>query len=284
MKNFKIAAFGDEISSNLLTQVSVVMEHDISNLDIRSVNNKNVLDFSYEDIDYIKGILDNKSIGVSSIASPIGKSSIDTPISEIKKQLTKAIYVSKSLDCRTIRIFSFYSDESTYNSQLEKNVTEKLKMMTDIAGEKDILLSLENEKKTIADNPIITRQLLETIGSDNLSVVFDFANYIRSGLNTMEAFHLLRKYITAFHMKDALYEKDIVVPCGLGDGNLREILHLLFEEDFSCWFSIEPHLKHYFGLKINETECGELKGYDSVDMFSVAYLACKKLIDEALVS
>ena len=281
MKRYKYSAFGDEISDDFMTQIDVLEKYAIPAIDIRSVNKKNVLDLSYEEIYAIKYILKQKCIEVASIASPIGKSKIDTPFCEIKAQLNRAIQVAKILHCHTIRIFSFYSDGISSKENLIVKSIERLKIMSDIARQNGILLSLENERNTIADDPIIARHILDVIGDENLSAVFDFANYVRSGFNTLNAYELLRKYITAFHMKDAVYNKDMVVPCGLGDGNLREVLYLLQnDEDFSGFFSIEPHLKQYFEFNDRKTQYLEEKGNDSIEMFSIAYLACKKLIND----
>lgn len=283
MKTYTYSAFGDEISDDLLTQISVLKKHDISSIDIRSINKKNVLDFSDEDINNTKHILRENDINVSSIASPIGKASIEKPFGEIRNQLVKAIRVAEAFDCCYIRIFSFYPDkpssESTYDDLVRK-ATDRLKSLSDIANKNGKILSLENEKGTIADDPIITRRIIEQIESGSLSVVFDFANYVRSGIDTVKAFKLLRQYIVAFHMKDALYEKDIVVPSGLGDGKQREVLKLFFGEDYNCFFSIEPHLRYYSDFIKLESNGKQIRDYNNMELFSIAYQACRELIME----
>ena len=53
---------------------------------------------------------------------------------------------------------------------------------------------------------------------------FDFANFVQCRQDTLEAYDMLKPYISYIHVKDAMWEDGMVVPAGMGDGHVAEIL------------------------------------------------------------
>ena len=61
---------------------------------------------------------------------------------------------------------------------------------------------------------------LVALETDELDGVFDPANFVQCGIDTIEAFELLQDRITYLHIKDALPDGS-VVPAGKGHGRQR---------------------------------------------------------------
>ena len=61
-------------------------------------------------------------------------------------------------------------------------------------------------------------------GCENFRGVFDFANFVQVGQDTLEAYELLKEHIAYVHVKDAILGSGRVVPAGYGDGHVGEIL------------------------------------------------------------
>ena len=72
--------------------------------------------------------------------------------------------------------------------------------------------------------------------------IFDFANFVQCGQDTLEAYEMLKSYIAYIHVKDALKSDQSVVPAGYGDGNVAVILMRLSASGFDGFLSLEPHL------------------------------------------
>ena len=127
--------------------------------------------------------------------------------------------------------------------------------MVDYANENGVLCCHENERGIYGDTPERCLEIAEYFG-DRLGCIFDPANYILNGCDTVAGFDRLEKYITYMHIKDALYEEGIVVPAGEGDGNLKYILGKLDQHEKVYFLSVEPHLKVFDGLSELETSNG----------------------------
>src|SRR5947199_3362638 len=104
----RLSAFADEISADLNEQIEVIHSENIHFIDLRGVWNTNVLDLTDEQITEIKQTLDVNSIGVSAIASPIGKIPIDASFEEHLQRFRRAIELAQFFHTPYMRIFSFY--------------------------------------------------------------------------------------------------------------------------------------------------------------------------------
>ena len=104
----RLSAFADEISADLNEQIEVIRSENIHFIDLRGVWDTNVLDLTDQQVTEIKQTLDTQGIGVSAIASPIGKIPIDAPFDEHLQRFRRAIALAQFFHTPFIRIFSFY--------------------------------------------------------------------------------------------------------------------------------------------------------------------------------
>ncbi len=155
-----------------------------------------------------------------------------------------------------IRMFSFYPPH-------EKNEEfERLGKFADYAKANDICLLHENEKDIYGEKAKECKEIMDTFGGKHFRAIFDFANFVQAGQDTLEAYELLKDHIEYIHVKDAIKGSGKVVPAGFGDGNVKEILTKLFADGFKGFLSIEPHLFDFDGFAGLERSGVKLPAYE----------------------
>lgn len=268
MNKFIITGFADEISPDFQVQLEEVTRLGIAYIEIRGVNGKNISDHTIEEVKAIKEQMDTKQIGVSAIGSPIGKINIKDDFPEHFGKFKHTIEIAKLLNTKYIRMFSFFMDEGTWEeNRLE--VMSRMKAMINYAEEEGVILLHENEKDIYGDTPERCLDLFESMNSPSFQLIFDPANFVQCHVNTYpEAFDLLKDYVTYYHIKDAIMETGKVVPSGLGDGHLKEIISSIKERGYEGFLSLEPHLGDFVGFS-------DLEGDDDSHKFKEASDASK---------
>ncbi len=252
----KIYAFADEAGANIKEQIDAMKENNLSGIEIRDVNGVNVSRLTVSQAKEIKKRLDDAALEVWSIGSPIGK--IDIENDDFKKHLDvfrHTLEISKILEAKSFRLFSFYIPAGKKFDNFRNEVIDRIGEFIDIGKDYDIKLCHENEKGIYGD---IARRCLDIYKAHpSLGGVFDPANFVQCGENTLDAWELLKPYITYMHIKDAVSDGSVVPP-GEGNGNLQEIVKKYMESGGTV-FTMEPHLTAFGGLEALEKE-GERSG------------------------
>ena len=188
---------------------------------------------------------------MSAIGSPIGKIGITDSFMPHLTKLRHIIQLAHSLGTRYIRAFSFYRPQENSNETgiWREEVMIRMREMIACAKANDVVLLHENEKGIYGDVASRCLDLFRELSCENFKCTFDFANFIQCGQDTMEAYEMLRPYISYIHIKDACLSDGRVVPAGEGDGQVQNILKRLDEDGYQGFLSLEPHLNGFEGLK-----------------------------------
>jgi predicted dehydrogenase/sugar phosphate isomerase/epimerase len=286
LKNIHISGFSDEISSDFDTQLQTVRDLGMNYISIRGVNEKNFSEYTLEEVqEYIKPKLDEYKIKVSSIGSPIGKVFIDDN-EGFEKQvelLEKICKASNILDCKYIRIFSFYMPKGKNPKDFKEEVIKKLKVFANIAQKYNVILLHENEKDIYGDTANRCLEIFEEVGSDYFKGIFDFANFVQCMEDTKNCYELLKKHIIYYHIKDAVKEDKENVVCGSGQGKIEEILTDAIKNGYEGFLTLEPHLVIFDSLKDLELEdveniIKEDKGLDGKSAYALQYNSLKNIL------
>lgn len=252
-----ISGFSDEISDELDKQIEVVKSLGMNHISIRGVDGKNIADYTYEEFcEKIYPRLVSNGIELSSIGSPIGKIFIDDEAG-YKQQLIaleELCKMANKMQCKYIRMFSFFIDKEENYDDYKDQVLEKLRRFVDVAKKYDVMLLHENEKDIYGDIARRCVTLLKEIDSPYFRAIFDFANFVQCNQDTLEAYEGLEAYIEYIHIKDANYSAPYNVLCGTGDGKLEEILADLIGNGYEGFLTLEPHLALFGSLKDIELE------------------------------
>lgn len=275
----KIYAFADEANTQMDGQIAAMLRNHLNGLEIRGVDGTNVSDITLEKAKEIRDKLTAAGLSVWSIGSPIGK--INIVKDDYPAQLEKfrhTLEIAKILEAKNIRIFSFYIPENKPHEQYREEVVCRLKEMVSIAAGAGIELCHENEKGIYGDNAQHCLELHQAI--PELKGVFDPANFVQCGQNSLQAWELLHSHIKYLHIKDAMLDGSIV-PAGAGAGNVAEIL-ALFRKQGGNTVTVEPHLAIFDGLagleqSGNTSEIGKLVYPSNDAAFDAACEALRKI-------
>ena len=276
MSKFIFSGFADEISPDFDEQLKLLNELGIKYLELRGAYGKNVSEFSDEMIDRLSEKLEKSGIGVSAIGSPVGKYDITEDYSIQLERFCRIIDIAKKMKTRYIRIFSYFMKPCDFEKYKDE-VIRRLFGFVKIAENEDIVLLHENEKDIFGENAENCKYIFDNIKSPNLKGIFDPANFVQCGVDTLKAFELLKEHIVYMHIKDALPNGE-VVPAGMGIGHLPEIFGRLNADGYEGFVSLEPHLGFFNGL--GELEQGEIKQKTAsdADKFKLAYRKTEEII------
>ncbi len=270
----RLSAFADEISADLNKQIEVLHSESIAFVDLRSVWGINVLDLSDEQVAQVGQTLQQASIGVAALGSPIGKVPLDSPFDEHLQRFQRALTVAKALGTSYIRLFSFYPpttqiragtvDPTSYRDE----VIKRLREMTTRASDAGITLIHENEKDIYGDTIARNVDLLQSIDSPHFRSVLDPANYLQCQQppypDAYEATHPWLEYV---HVKDVREDGTLTV-AGEGEAHWPDLLQRLRQDGYDGFLSLEPHL----------AAAGKYQGFSGPDLFHQASQALQQLL------
>ncbi len=243
-----LSAFADEYSENFTEQLEALKKFDISYLEIRGVDGKNISLLDKNEVKQIKQKLKDYDIKISSIGSPIGKIKIDGNIDEHLEMAKRVFETAEILDSKYCRIFSFYAPDGQDINNYKTQVYDYLERIVKIAENYNVTLCHENESLIYGESPEKCLEIMEYFGG-KMKYVFDMANYVIEGYEPYpDAYQKLIKHIEYFHIKDALYA-GAIVPAGKGEGKIKEILDDWKKNGtHDVFITLEPHLQSFSGL------------------------------------
>lgn len=281
MSKYILSAFADEAASSLDGQIAALKRNGISQLEIRNINGKPVIDLSDNELMKIADSLSKNGISVSSIGSPIGKISINDEFAPHFGRFRRTVTAAKILNTQRIRMFSFFIPENENPADYRPKVMERLESLCDYAIQNEVYCYHENEKGIYGDKKSRVLDIFDSLGG-KIKGIFDPANYIQCGELPNEIFADLSAHSQYLHIKDALLEDFSVVPAGKGDGHIKEIIKAFAGENGVKLLTIEPHLHVFDGLNSLQNE--EIKhrySYKTTDeAFDAACDAVKQILSE----
>lgn len=249
--------FADEIAADLTTQMKVVKKLNMSYIEMRGVDGNNLIYHNDEKVKEIKSRLAEEGIKLSALGSPLGKIGIRDDFTPHYEEFKRAVEIAHRMETPNIRMFSFYIPKDTAVSDCEGEVFDRLGMFVEYAKKNDIVLLHENEKGIYGEMAKECKKIMDTFGGKNFKAIFDFANFVQAKQDTTEAYELLKDHIAYVHVKDAIWESGSVVPAGLGDGNVGEILGRMLKNGYQGFLSLEPHLSDFVGFGTLELSSGK---------------------------
>ena len=247
MNNLHIYAFADEASPRIDEQIKAMVRNGLQGLEIRNVDGENVSAISLDKAREVRKKLDDAGLITWSIGSPLGKIDIEKgSFEEHLDSLRHTLEVASVLGAKNIRMFSFFIPAGKDPAIFRNQVMDRLHRMVEVSAGSGIALCHENEKGIYGD--VATRCLDVLTEVPELHGVFDPANFVQCGQDTLEAWEMLKDRINYMHIKVALFSDSSVVPAGKGDGHVGEVLHAFLAKG-GCDMTVEPHLAVFDGLK-----------------------------------
>jgi sugar phosphate isomerase/epimerase len=269
---WKLSGFGDEIDDDPRIQIAVLQALGANHIEVRSAWGTNIVDLDDGQLHELKKMLDSAGMAVSAIASPIGKVDVSLPVEHEVERLRRAVNAARILESGYIRIFSFYYGANVQVDSIRDAVMERMRALAAAAEEAGVVLLHENEKDIFGDVPARVLDIIETVASPALKVVWDAANFVQVGVKPFdEAYAKLRPHLEYLQVKDAHFADGHVTPAGEGDGDLLRTVEALKSDGYTGFASLEPHLAGAHGLG----------GFSGPTAFGIAARAFAKVTAEA---
>ena len=278
MAKFVLSAFADEAGSTLDEQIDALKSNGIDYIEPRKINGKGVLELSDEELINTKHKLDEAGIKVNSLGSPIGKYPIDEDFAPHLEDFKRALKVCEVFDTKFMRMFSFFVDADKL-SESRDEVIRRLTVMANEAGKRGITLCHENESRIYGQMPKEVTDILTSVSS--LGGIFDPANYRMNDADVTEGINATLINLKYLHIKDAVFDSQMIVPAGEGEGKIGEIIDVVNDKiDGTVYLTLEPHLHVFDAYK--DIDEHELKGKyifkNNREAFDFAVNALKALL------
>jgi len=244
----KLCAFAVEADPKLDAQIDMMLANDIPYLEMRGVDGKNVADLSDEEVKVAVTKLSAAGLKVWSLGSPAGKTKITDDFSFEEKRFERLLTIADMTGAKCIRLFSFYGTDGS--DEYFDEVCRRLSRFIELAKGHDVLLCHENEKGIYGDTAERCEKLLRAL--PELKAVYDPANFLQCGEDTLKAWDALAPYIYYMHIKDCDPAGNIVPP-GEGVGQISTLLSRYAKAGGGI-VTLEPHLTEFIGLSDLEEE------------------------------
>ena len=248
--DFLFSAFADEASPDFPKQVEALKRNGYSHIELRNVGGQKLTELTAAQAYEMKKLMDHSGIAVWSMGSPIGKIKMEDSWEKHLDDCRRVLDLAGIFGATRLRMFSFYMPKGEDPATHKNWVLDHMAELLEVISKWDILPCHENEKGIYGDLAPRCVELHQTF--PQLKAVFDPANFVQCGQETLSAWEQLAPYVDYMHIKDAL-PNGRVVPAGQGHGNVREILKKYAAQGGKV-LSLEPHLTKFVGLQNLEAE------------------------------
>lgn len=242
----RLSAFADEAFSALTDQLGLLRKLGLHWLEIRNVDGKNIAGISSAEARHIRTRLDDSGIGVSAVASPIGKCPVSDPLSVQLESLARVMETASELGTANIRIFSFYAPPEGKIDDYGEMVVERLGRMSEMALSGGMRLLHENEAGIYGHSAENCAELCSRLYSPSFVQVYDPGNFVwgeKIVNNVDTCWPLLERYVGHIHMKDwKLGSQDTGSLPGEGDGCVERLFKVLAASFYDGFVTLEPHM------------------------------------------
>ena len=284
MAKYILSAFSDEAATDLAGQIEALLAAGITCMEPRTINGKNIMEQTDEELYAIRDALKAAGIGLSAIGSPIGKYNITEDFEPHFAQFKRACEIAKILGTPRIRLFSFFIPRGEAPAKYRDEVVARMTRLVEYAAAEGLTPCHENEAKIYGEGPDEVRDVLSAV--PGLSAIWDAANYVLTGHDPVKGYEACADKIEYIHIKDALvYSEGTIMPAGEGDGCIKEILLRHHDKtDREIYLTLEPHLNKFVGYGTIDDRNLAGKGHsfkDNRESFAFAADALKRLLAEA---
>ena len=270
----KLSAFADEVTEDFLAQVQFLAGEKVGHIEPRFVNKKNIMDLTKGELDEARTMIRDHGLKVSAIGSPIGKVKLDEPFEPHLDKFKHAVDLALFFETPFIRMFSYYAPEGKDINDYREQVMERMAAKVEVLADADVTMVHENEAHIYGHTAKNCVDLVETIDSPKLRLVYDPANFVwgeKMTNNVEVCWPVMKPYVVHIHIKDwKLGAADVGSIPGEGDGQIRELLAELAAINYDGCMTMEPHLQ--LG--------GQFGGTTGPELFSKAISAVREIASD----
>ena len=274
----KLSAFADEVTEGFLDQVKYLEGQRVGFIEPRFIDKKNIMDLSKNELNDAKKIIEDHGLKVSAIGSPIGKVKLDEPFEPHLDKFKCAIDIALFFETPYIRMFSYYAPKGKNIDDCRELVMERMTAKVELLKDVDVIMIHENETKIYGHSAENCIDIVKTIDSPKLRLVYDPGNFVWGQKimdNVTSCWPMMKPYVVHIHIKDwKLGALDVGSIPGEGDGQIKELLAELAAINYEGCLTMEPHLQ--LG--------GQFGGSTGPELFSKAIAAIREIAAEVGLS
>jgi sugar phosphate isomerase/epimerase len=256
----------DEFGQDLDISIRKCQELGIQNVELRSINNKNLLDFTNKEIFNLSKKLSTANLKPVALASPVFKwfyfeetssfISFDSyyfekflSIQKKKKYIFRTFEIASMLKIPIIRVFSYIKDDSIPISTVPELFKDSLfKLAISLAKKNSLSLYIENEPICLVRDADTVNNLIPYIKDSPIKVWFDISNFFMVGDDLSKTFlNKILPFTDYIQFKDFSRKENFVyVPLMTGDVPYENILNNInsfYKENDTVFFNVETHIE-----------------------------------------
>lgn len=276
------SAFADEAGDSTDDQITALQRAGMSHIDPRSVDGHNITELPLDLAQQVQKKYEAAGIAVNMYGSPIGKIDIADDFAIDLKKLEHLGELKKVFGASSVRLFSYFNKQQAPKEQWRKTSLDRLKQLRDKAEQLGLVLYHENESHIYGDASDEVLEIAELRDDKTFKLIYDFANYIRTGEAGATTWSKLKDQTDYIHFKDQK-KGGQHVPMGQGDTDAKAIVAEAAGIDRIEGCSVEPHLKMssaVLATGVSGTGDTSLKDMPPAETFHIAAEAAKQLMNE----
>lgn len=241
----RMSGVADEAGKNLNTQINAHRALGWRYIELRSIEGTPLDLLSMEQLENAANVIEAAGLSINCIASRLGnwQRSIDYDFASEITELEKIARFCQLTGCRQVRIMSYLN--SHYSEQVWRD--KVIKRIADLASRAHALgLILVHENCSGWGGRSIANmvELVSTINSPALAILYDIGNGLSYGYDSIELLHAVLPWVRHVHIKDGIKNNGQVIYTlpGQGQAKVAECVRYLADHDYDGLFSIEPHI------------------------------------------
>lgn len=240
-----LAGIGDEAAPDLGGQLAAVRALGWDAVELRTVDGLPIADLDRAGRDRLVRAVHAAGLRVVCLDSRIGgwAGTITDRLDRDTGELAALATLGAELGTGFVRIMS-YPNAGLPGAEWRRAVVDRIRVLADLAATAGITLLHENCAGWAATSAERTLDLLDTVGSPALRLLFDVGNGVAHGYDAPSLLAELVPFVAHVHVKDAVgggAGTTYTLP-GDGKAGVAECLRLLRAGGYSGALSIEPHL------------------------------------------
>ncbi len=186
-----IAAITDEFSFDLDTALDAMAKVGMTGAELRLIGDRNIIDFTDDEIARVRERVEQRGMKVLSIASPVLKCVLpDAPpldarfqqdvfgsaytIADQPRLSTRAFEIAEKSGAKIVRVFSYW--RTTAPEQCLDRIVAALRDLADRAADRGLIIGLENEHACNAATGVEAGRVLAALDHPALKSIWDPAN------------------------------------------------------------------------------------------------------------
>jgi sugar phosphate isomerase/epimerase len=255
-----LAGIGDEAGYGIQSQVAAIRALGWGAIELRGVDGVPLAELSEPAFAQVVTAVERFGLRVVAVDSRIGgwSRAADGDFAADLDELRVLSRRCRTLGTGYVRIMS-YPSGGLAEPAWRAAVIERLKVLTERAERAGLTLLHENCAGWAATSASRMRELLDTVDSPALGLLFDIGNGIAYGYSAYDMLGEIVTWVRHVHVKDA--EGPATAPAyrvpGQGHARVADCLRLLLDAGYTGALSIEPHLAvvPHEGRRASDAEC-----------------------------